>query len=74
MNVITDLGTVGHQLAAIAYHHLLLLLFAAAMTRGFLPVEPVVSVGIIVEFDELFELAREDLDMSELRTPTLNLI
>lgn len=62
VNVITDLGTVGHQLASTAYHHLLFLLFAAAVTLGFLSVEPVVSVGIIVELDELIELAWEDLE------------
>lgn len=49
--VITHLGTVAHPLAGRASCHVLLL-FAAAVTRLFLAVEPIVPVGIIVEFDE----------------------
>lgn len=45
-------------------------IFSAAMTRYWLAVEPVVSVGINVELDELIELAWEDLvGLSELQRP-----
>lgn len=68
----TDLRTVRHQLAATAHHHLLLFLFfGAAVTSRFLAVEPVVSVGIIVEVDKLIELAWEDLDSSQPRVESL---
>lgn len=58
--VIIDLGAVARQLAAAAHVHLLVLL-AAAVARRLLFVEPVVSIGILIELDEFIKLAREDL-------------
>lgn len=56
LNIITDFRTVGHQLAAVAYHHLLSLLIAVTVIHGCLPGKPVLYISIIIKFNKLIKL------------------